>query len=286
MKKVIGLIIGLVPISAYAQCIPPPDCASIGYIETSCDGDSLKCPFDTTKLYCPPCDSSFKYSCTGDNIKNPVGNACNNKYAHCECIAGATFTNGECVCTTECVVGAIYYSDNTCNTCLDNTKTPIGVVVKNNELIMTTNYISTTWGKYGRESPLINIKEDILAQKDFSGKENTITLVEYFADNTDDTVIASTYCYNYAPTEREDTKNQWYLPAAGELYHYVYKNYSQLSATYIKNLNWEKFNYDFWSSSEQSQYYAWNVNSYDGSTRYYYYHKSKSFATTCFLAIN
>ena len=59
----VGLVLGLIPISAYAECVPVPDCASIGYTETSCDGDSLKCPFDNTKLKCFPCDSSFRYAC-------------------------------------------------------------------------------------------------------------------------------------------------------------------------------------------------------------------------------
>ena len=94
MKKVVGLIMGLVPVSVSAQCIPSPDCASLGYIETSCEGDSLKCPFDTSKLYCVPCDSSFKYACNGDNVANTVGDACNNKYVTCNCVAGATFNNG------------------------------------------------------------------------------------------------------------------------------------------------------------------------------------------------
>ena len=54
-------IIGLFSFNAYAECTPTPDCASIGYTETSCEGDSLKCPFDITKMMCMPCDSSFRY---------------------------------------------------------------------------------------------------------------------------------------------------------------------------------------------------------------------------------
>ena len=47
--------------AVHAECTPAPDCASIGYTETSCETTSLKCPFDTSKLYCLPCDTSFKY---------------------------------------------------------------------------------------------------------------------------------------------------------------------------------------------------------------------------------
>ena len=35
-----------------AECVPYPDCSSIGYTETSCSGNFLRCPFDTTKMAC------------------------------------------------------------------------------------------------------------------------------------------------------------------------------------------------------------------------------------------
>ena len=129
MKKVVGLVMGLVPVSAFAECVPVPDCASIGYTETSCDGDSLKCPFDTTTLYGPPCDSSFRFTCDGENVASAVGDACNNKYAACECIAGAIYSNGECICDNSCgTVGNIYYSDGTCSSCKIADKTPVGII--------------------------------------------------------------------------------------------------------------------------------------------------------------
>ena len=40
-------------INANAQnCATLPSCDELGYTETSCLGDSLKCPFDQTKLFC------------------------------------------------------------------------------------------------------------------------------------------------------------------------------------------------------------------------------------------
>ena len=66
--KIGVVIIGLVPFNVYAvPCTPAPDCASIGYTETSCETISLKCPFDQTKLYCFPCDSSYQYTCDAIN---------------------------------------------------------------------------------------------------------------------------------------------------------------------------------------------------------------------------
>ena len=57
---------------ANAACTPTPECASIGYTETSCEGASLKCPFDITKLKCMPCDSSFRYDCSGFGTQRRV----------------------------------------------------------------------------------------------------------------------------------------------------------------------------------------------------------------------
>ena len=80
--KIGAIVIGLVPFNVYGECTPAPDCASIGYTKTSCEGDSLKCPFDTSKLYCIPCDSSYKYTCDGTNEVG-VGNSCGGKYVSC-----------------------------------------------------------------------------------------------------------------------------------------------------------------------------------------------------------
>ena len=55
-----------------AECVPTPDCVEIGYTATSCTGDSLKCPFDTSKLFCVPCDTKYKYTCTQTGQKGKV----------------------------------------------------------------------------------------------------------------------------------------------------------------------------------------------------------------------
>ena len=79
-----------------AECVPSPNCAEIGYTATSCTGDSLKCPFDTSKLFCIPCDSSYQYTCTGTGQKGK-GTSCDGKYVECECNAGYDLVDGNCV---------------------------------------------------------------------------------------------------------------------------------------------------------------------------------------------
>ena len=177
MKNVVGFVIGLLPVSVFGECVPVPDCASIGYTETSCDGDSLKCPFDTSKLYCVPCDSSFKYSCEGDNIVSTIGDVCNNKYVSCECVAGATFNNGECICDTSCSVGNIYYSDGTCSSCVDENKAPVGIVIKDNRLVLSIDKMIMTWANTGASLGLTDYRTTNEAITDMEGKENSQLIV-------------------------------------------------------------------------------------------------------------
>ena len=115
-----------------AACIQTPDCASIGYTETSCETDYLACPFDNTKLKCMPCDSSYRYDCIGDDFKSGDGSTCEGKYMSCVCKQkDYVFSNGKCVCDTSCKVGHIVYSDRTCSACVLPNKPPVAFVVYN-----------------------------------------------------------------------------------------------------------------------------------------------------------
>ena len=280
---VMGIIamtmVGLFSFNAYAECTPTPDCASIGYTETSCEGDSLKCPFDITKLYCIPCDSSFKYDCSGDNITGGTGSACGGKYVSCECSGRGVFNNG--TCPQSCMVGMIYYSDRTCSTELDNSKTAIGVVVKDNELVMSNKKSSNMyWSNAYTDTSLTNYSSSTDAKTDFNGKANTAVIVVAHPTETVDN-NAAIYCNSYS-TEGTNA-GDWYLPAAGELYSYMYVNWnSKLSATATK-LGWS-LSAHFWSSSEYSSNRAWIVGSSYGGVNDS--HKSGSNSVSCFLAIN
>ena len=302
MKKVIGLVLGLLPISVFAECIPVPDCASIGYTETSCDGDSIKCPFDTTKLKCIPCDSSFRFTCSGENIKNPIGAACNNKYAACECEDRTTFVNGECICDTSCnTIGNIYYSDGTCSSCNLTDKTPVGIVAYNNNnknlIISLETSLEMLWSTTQKDTEgntiiaqmtdvedLYNYsaKDLALTESQATGPEQTRVIVEAYGENA--TGVAAVYCYNYAPEGYEHTKGQWYLPATGELYDVVFNNKVNInkgfSALGMNSLNTG----NHWSSSELSNGSAWVVYSGNGNVGSNGY-KNYSYTVSCLLKI-
>ena len=267
MKKILPLLL-LTPTLANAECTPAPDGASIGYTQTSCETLSLKCPFDQSKLFCLPCDSSFQYTCDASNEYGD-GTSCNGKYQAC--------------CQTDCIVGAIYYTDGTCSSCINNNKSIAGIVIKDNELIMSA-ITNITWGGYGADiNALSNITTETSAKADYNGKTNTATIVAQLGTSSTDS--AAVYCYNYSPTNMESTKNSWYLPAFGELQDYICNNFNTLNST-INKLGWSRFNQQFlWSSTESSYLLAWYAFSNNGATNFDC-SKACSYSTTCILAIN
>ncbi len=256
-------IIGLLPFNVYGECTPTPDCADMGYTEVSCSGKFVRCPFDTSKLFCAPCDSIYKYDCVGENITGGNGAVCGGKYISCECGSYEyVFKDGICVCNTSCLVGAIYYSDGTCNFCLDETKIPVGVVIRDNSLIMGIDVTLGIFGGAGTDIETLENKKDATAARaDFNGKANTALIVwahnnlGITADNS-----AAIYCSEYAPLGLENTRGEWYLPAAGELINYTYNYRSILKQVYEDKIGWSDFSLDFITSSEISTSHSWYVN--------------------------
>ena len=55
--------------AAAQTCVPPPSCDTLGFTKTAadCAGKTiLKCPFDTTKVYCPGVEEQTKSYALGD----------------------------------------------------------------------------------------------------------------------------------------------------------------------------------------------------------------------------
>ena len=261
-----------------SACTPTPDCVAMGYTETSCEGRFIRCPFDTTKLYCTPCDSSFKYDCSGDNITGGTGSACGGKYTSCECAEGGIFKDG--TCPQNCTVGMIYYSDKSCSEDVDASKTAIGVVVKDNELIASLNVPEMTWSSAEiNVSELTDYSSLDEAQMDYNGKNNTLAIVAAFPSDTIRN-NAAIYCNSYSTAGTN--AGDWYLPARGELVDYIQnrtsvKNaWSKVGVTIERNI--------LWASSEASEYYAWYLavgigGSVDGA------YKLSEYLAVCFCDI-
>ena len=207
----------------------------------------------------------------------------------CECAGGFSFNNGKCECpasitAVDCTVGTIYYSDGKCSNDYVACLNPVGIVVKDNALITALNVPDMRWASNTSTdvSGITNITSSATAKTDYNGKANTLAILEaYPSDTTSNN--AAVFCYNYAPVGLESSKNQWYLPAMGELYDYIYSQYSTVKA------GWDKVGTTisdswFWSSSEYSLTNAWSVGSSSGNM-YYDGKRNNKYSVSCLLAL-
>ena len=174
----------------------------------------------------------------------------------------------------------IYYSDKSCSSNYDSSKTAIGVVVKDNELVLSQKKSSMYWSYAYTDTSLTNYTSSTDAKTDFNGKSNTAVIVAAHPSETASN-NAAIYCNTY--TTAGTSAGDWYLPAAGELYSYVYGNYSAIN-TAMTAIGWTFGSAYFWSSSERSNDLAWGVGSGGG----YVNNTSKDIlrSVSCLLAIN
>ena len=279
MTFVLWILISSVSVAATvnATCVPLPNCADIGYTATSCEGGFVRCPFDTTKLYCLPCDNDYKYDCTDNNMTGGAGNTCGGKYASCECSKGNVFNNGACE-KQKCAIGTFYYSDITCSYDYDSSKTIIGIVIKDSTIIMSKP-TKMKWSSSYIDTSLTNISAISEAQADYSGKTNTLTIVQYHPSETSSD-NAALYCNSYST--QGTNAGEWYLPAAGELYSYLYDNYNLLEPL-ATTLGWTNMNGAFWSSTESNTSHSWFVHSANGNKSSY--DKQTTATVSCFRAL-
>ena len=280
----IGTSLSLIPQTINAQCVATQDCATLGYTETSCSGGSgVKCPFGN-KWACFKSESEicndlgFTLSCTGTN-QTGVGKACNGKYNYCACSDGYTWGDSSQKCEydykTNCVIGALYYSDGTCSQDKLSSKTLLGVVIyeksaSQNGWIMTVKPIQTAiaWGIYETTT---GIKDKAVS----ASCTNTQKLVALGSSYQ-----AAITANNYKPTGTPSGK-KWCLPSYDLLNNLNNSvNFAKVNAgitiaggTILGNVSG---GYEYvWSSSEYSGNYAWNFYAgTSGSFGMYGYTKS------------
>ncbi len=92
--------------AVYAACVPTPDCAELGYTETECPEGGVKCPWDTTKLFCgPSCNLTTTKADCDANCLNVGTQSCSKNgvtyYSGCgvsKCTSGQSCVNGTCTC--------------------------------------------------------------------------------------------------------------------------------------------------------------------------------------------
>ena len=268
----IGTSLSLIPQTINAQCVATQDCATLGYTETSCSGGSgVKCPFGN-KWACFKSDSEvcqqygFTKTCIGGQIG--VGKACNGKYSECTCAAGYTWNNSSQKCEydykTNCVIGALYYSDGTCSQDKISSKTLLGVVIyeksaSQNGWVMTHKPVATgiAWGGY---ETITGIKDKAVSAS-CTNTQKLVALGSSYA--------AANAANNYKPTGTPSSKS-WCLPSHDLLnnlnnsVNFAKVNAGITTAGGIILGNVDNGYERLWSSSEYDRNYAWGF--YDSTS--------------------
>lgn len=233
--------VGVAATAAAESCAVPPTCDSLGYTKTASDCQdmsTLKCPFDTSKVFCVSADE---------------------------------------LPSSNCAIGDILYSDKTCNANVVASKTAIGVVFDaTNRLAIAKDTVTKAWmsSPYEDVTTLTNITSSSAVTANWQGKSNTATIVAYCNANSK-TCPAFDYVISYSTAGTHT--GDWYLPAGGEL-NAIYGNKDVLNTALNKIGGTALPDSWHWSSSEYSycdgawyQYFSnGNVN-YDTKYNSNYY---------------
>ena len=240
-----------------AACIQTPSCSSLGYTSTTACEGGLKCPWGNA------------WNCTIINKITEITNkitTIEEKITEIEQNGGGGTTTPD---YTNCTVGAILYSDKSCNANVVASKTPIGVVFDTtNHLAIAMDTTQTRWSFDDFDVPtLSNYSSSSAVTADWQGKNNTRLVLEYCKTNGK-SCPAFEYVNSY---KTEGTlAGDWYLPAAGEL-NAIYQNKGVLN-TALGKIGGEKLSTSYhWSSSEHSSNRAWYQIFDDGTIDTYYY---------------
>ncbi len=240
LKRILGASLTLAAFSflnintVNAQsCAVAPTCESLGYTksENDCKGhDVLKCPFDTSLVYCDSASSG-----SSGNCDNPV-------------------------------VGSFLYSDMSCSTAIEGSNSIIGIIFDvTNNLALALDYSNKTWASEAIDIPGLPNMDKASAQTDMNGQSNTTTIANYCKSNGK-SCPAIEYVTSYSTTGTN--AGNWYLPSAGELKK-IYNNKDKIN-TSLSNAGKLTLPKEYhWSSTDGSTGSSWYLTMATGSCTNY-----------------
>ncbi len=287
MRKIILMTSAAViaPMSAIAQtptCTATPDCASLGYTQSSCpDNNGVRCPWGDKWFCTKTCsEMGFNYTCNGENMTGGVGSACNGKYTECTCVKRYVWKDGICEKNSatwgqcsgyaeNCALGNILFSDGTCSANTVSGKMPIAVVVYKSDdgkcgQAMALNSVGYKyeWGDFDTNIPdLTDYSSASIASKEVESCENS-AIIRAHGDSSAHPAVWAAYNYTTTGTKAGD----WCLPAAGIFTSYY--NNQRVINTGFSRANGTKFTNSTkaWSSSEHHfNYYGTWFSSFTSS---------------------
>lgn len=232
MKKIFiySLSILLTSTTVYAQtCTPTPDCGTLGYTKTASEcGESVKCPFDTSKVFC---------------VKDLV--------EFCE-VGSILYSDKSCsktVVSGKKAIGVVFSKEDQLAVAL----TDLG-----SSLPWSPN------GKYEDVTALSNCGNSatVLACNP-NGKDNTSKIVAQYGSTTN---YAAAYCADYATSGT--SKGDWYLPSIGELsLLYNAKSFVNATLGLLGRSPLIESHY-YWSSTENGNLHSWVLSMGNGNIYY------------------
>ena len=166
--------------------------------------------------------------------------------------------------STACKIGDILYSDKTCSASVVSGKTPIGVVFDGtNRLAIALTSKQVEWGVFGDLQEFPNDQTENEIKKNYTGKNNTLILVEKGANK----YPAAQYAYTYETIGTN--AGDWYLASMGEL-NEIYQNKTILNNR-LKTLGNSPIPSDhLWSSNEYIDTNAWCLDFTNGENEWSY----------------
>jgi|GEM_PF-1202921 hypothetical protein len=263
------------------------DCAGDGFVQCSKGGKTGTevCLSGNDKWYkecCSECDG-YPYTYSEIPLGYLAGESCQScngtkyKLKSGVCALRYKWENGACVpdCRQSCTIGNILYSDHTCNTCIIEGKTPIGVIAYENETARLAIQLQSTSQTWGRNNYDIKFLPNGYNNTP-SGKENT---VNWTYEQAQTTFGAARYCTQY--TTPGTIAQQWFLPSTTEFIS-IYKNRSLVESGLKETVGTGSLWGDFWSSNESDANYAYYLRwGSDVSTN----KKDKTNSTRCVLPL-
>ena len=163
-------------------------------------------------------------------------------------------------------VGDFYYSDDTCSSIYNPSKTAIGIVFDPvNRLVMQQSRGSQSWddGQSGPDSqnlgwdnipdlPDYTTKEEALA--DMDGQGNTQIIMDFINTEGNRDQLAAHYCNDLTIGNKD-----WYLPSLGEVASWIDNKYTLgLALEATQGQPWG--NYYYWTSNEKSGGSTWALS--------------------------